>query len=448
MARADWYRLDNVGKFYAAQAGSSAQTVFRFSAAMADAVDAEALQAALDGTVALFPSFNVCLRSGLFWHYLEPSREAPQVQPEVLPICFGLHTGPRSVLFRVSWHERRINLEVSHMISDGRGSLEFFRVLVGLYAQARYGAPCEDVGDDAAALEARRHQAEDSFSRHYDARCATSTPSAKPFILPGLRDQAQPTFMEYHLSAGRVHQWARSMGASVTSLIIAAVICAIRAEMPARDRSRPIRLDVPVDLRQFFESTTMRNFFGLAFVSYTPGPSDEPLDAVAGQVQQQILASCTADAVKGRMNRMVALEKNAALRLAPLFAKDLVLGLADRMAAREVTTTVSSLGRVTLPASAAPFVRSVSVLTSTRGLNFVACTFDDDLSIGISTAYRSLAVVRSLCRIFADQGIQGRIDINQDAQQVDQRVREMRFEETVRQMGAVRKERSGHAHLR
>ena len=160
MARADWYRLDNVGKFYAAQAGSSAQTVFRFSAAMADAVDAEALQAALDGTVALFPSFNVCLRSGLFWHYLEPSREAPQVQPEVLPICFGLHTGPRSVLFRVSWHERRINLEVSHMISDGRGSLEFFRVLVGLYAQARYGAPCEDVGDDAAALEARRHQAD------------------------------------------------------------------------------------------------------------------------------------------------------------------------------------------------------------------------------------------------------------------------------------------------
>ena len=422
MARAAWYRLDNVGKFYAAQAGSSAQTVFRFSAAMADAVDAEALQAALDGTVALFPSFNVCLRSGLFWHYLEPSREAPQVQPEVLPICFDLHTGPRSVLFRVSWHERRINLEVSHMISDGRGSLEFFRVLVGLYAQARYGAPCEDVGDDAAALEARRHQAEDSFSRHYDARCATSTPSAKPFILPGLRDQAQPTFMEYHLSAGRVHQWARSMGASVTSLIIAAVICAIRAEMPARDRSRPIRLDVPVDLRQFFESTTMRNFFGLAFVSYTPGPSDEPLDAVAGQVQQQILASCTADAVKGRM--------------------------ADRMAAREVTTTVSSLGRVTLPASAAPFVRSVSVLTSTRGLNFVACTFDDDLSIGISTAYRSLAVVRSLCRIFADQGIQGRIDINQDAQQVDRRVREMRFEETVRQMGAVRKERSGHAHLR
>ena len=66
MDAATRYRLDNVGTFYAAQAGSPVQTVFRFSAAMADAVDAAALQAALDDTVALFPSFNVCLRSGLF----------------------------------------------------------------------------------------------------------------------------------------------------------------------------------------------------------------------------------------------------------------------------------------------------------------------------------------------------------------------------------------------
>lgn len=447
MDRAHKYRLDNVGTFYAAQAGSPVQTVFRFSAVMADAVDPAALQAALDGTVALFPSFDVRLRSGFFWHYLEPAAKPPRVQPEALPICFGLHTGHRSTLFRVSWYERRLNLEVSHMISDGRGSLEFFRTLVGLYAQHRYGAPYEGALGEAATA-ARSQQAEDSFSRHYDRHAATSTPSVRAWRLPGLRDQAQPTFMEYHLPAGRVHQWARSMDVSVTSLIIATVLCALREHMPVRDRNRPIRLDVPVDLRQFFDSSTMRNFFGLAFVSYVPGPADEPLAAVAAQVQQQILAGCTADAMKGRMNRMVALEKNPILRKAPLFVKDLALALGARITARETTTTVSSLGRVELPASAAPYVRSVSVLTSTTGLNFVACTFDDDLSIGISTVYRSLAVVRSLCRIFAGEGIEGRIDINQDAQQVAHRLGEMRVADTLHQMSTVRKGRDGHAHLR
>ena len=51
MARTPWYRLDNVGKFYAAQAGSPNQTIFRLAATMVDEVDAQALQRALDATV-------------------------------------------------------------------------------------------------------------------------------------------------------------------------------------------------------------------------------------------------------------------------------------------------------------------------------------------------------------------------------------------------------------
>ena len=63
MADASWYRLDNVGKFYAAQAGSPNQTIFRLAATMVDEVDEQALQRALDAAVAQFPGFNVSLRS-------------------------------------------------------------------------------------------------------------------------------------------------------------------------------------------------------------------------------------------------------------------------------------------------------------------------------------------------------------------------------------------------
>ena len=66
MARAAWYRLDNVGKFYSAQAGRSAQTVFRISSEMSEEIDPLILQAALDATLETFPGFNVMLRSGLF----------------------------------------------------------------------------------------------------------------------------------------------------------------------------------------------------------------------------------------------------------------------------------------------------------------------------------------------------------------------------------------------
>ena len=263
MARATWYRLDNVGKFYSSQAGSSAQTVFRYSATIADEVDPDLLQHALEKTVDTFPGFNVCLRSGMFWHYLEQSAKPPAVQRENLPICYGLHVDAKSVLFRVSYYRDRINLEVSHMVSDGRGTLSFFKTLLYSYLQERYGI--EDVPQE---YDGSDHQkSEDSFDKYFEREKAASTHASKVYRLSGWRDVADPTFLEYHLPAQKVLDLARSCGVSLTSLVIAVVVCSIRAEMSRRDRHRAIRLDIPVDLRQYFESATTKNFFGLAYVS-------------------------------------------------------------------------------------------------------------------------------------------------------------------------------------
>lgn len=66
MDKTTWYRLDNIGKFYASQAGSPTQTIFRYSATLVDAIDPAALQRALDRALTIYPSFNVKLRSGFF----------------------------------------------------------------------------------------------------------------------------------------------------------------------------------------------------------------------------------------------------------------------------------------------------------------------------------------------------------------------------------------------
>ncbi|MFR5093324.1 MAG: hypothetical protein ACLTDR_16255 [Adlercreutzia equolifaciens] len=77
MADASWYRLDNVGKFYAAQAGSPNQTIFRLAATMVDEVDEQALQRALDAAVAQFPA-STCrcapACSGITWNLPAPRR--------------------------------------------------------------------------------------------------------------------------------------------------------------------------------------------------------------------------------------------------------------------------------------------------------------------------------------------------------------------------------------
>lgn len=431
MARATWYRLDNVGKFYSAQAGRSAQTVFRYSATLLDEVDADVLQCALEKTVRTFPNFNVSLRSGMFWHYLEQADESPVVQQENLPICFGLHAGAKSILFRVSYYRTRINFEVSHMVSDGRGALSFFKALLYAYLQKRY-----EIEGVAIEYDGSDHQkAEDSFNKYFERGKTASARAPKVYRIAGWRDTADPTFMEFHLPARKALDLARSYNVSLTSLLIAAIICAIRAEMPRRERNRAIRIDIPVDLRQFFASTTTRNFFGLAFVSYTPGDRDEEVGAIATQVHAQLKAATETEQLKSRMNRMIALEKNLLLRFAPLFVKDIALDIANRFVTRETTTTVSNLGRIDIADELRPYIRDINILTSTRGLNFTLCSFGDDLSIGISTVYANPDVVKNLVRYFSSQGIEGVININKTSEEVAEDRLEAQFETSVKRLG-------------
>ena len=63
----DWYRLDNAGVLYSALKKEKSAPVYRFSAVMAEKVDPDALQRAVDRTMPRFPSFRVRIRKGAFW---------------------------------------------------------------------------------------------------------------------------------------------------------------------------------------------------------------------------------------------------------------------------------------------------------------------------------------------------------------------------------------------
>lgn len=431
MARDTWYRLDNIGKFYSSQAGSPTQTVFRYSATLTEDVNPYVLQHALLKTVGIFPGFNVCLRSGLFWHYLQQSPTAPQAVPESLPVCFGLHVDAKSVLFRVSYHRTRLNFEVSHIVSDGRGSLNFFKALLYLYLAERHGIEGVEVEYDGSDSQ----KEENSFDKYFERDKAGPTPLPRPYRLTGWHDMSDPTFLEYHLPVRPVLDLAHEYGVSMTSLLIAVIMASIREDMPQRLRDRHICMDVPVDLRQYFKSVTAKNFFGLAFVSYAPGEQDEDVAQVARTVHAQLKAATALDHLKQRVNRMVALEKNPFMRFVPLFIKDLALEAADRVSRRSTTTTLSNIGAIKVDPRLAPYIEDINILTSTTGLNFTVCSFGDDLSIGVSTVYSNLNVVKNLCRFFSARGIHGRVNINKTNEEIAEDQLEKAFEDSMRQLG-------------
>ena len=137
------------------------------------------------------------------------------------------------------------------------------------------------------------------------------------------------------------------------------------------------------------------------------------------------------------MMRMVKLEKNPLVRAVPLIVKDAALDFAAWRAAREVTCTVSSLGRVQLDDAVTPYVEGISALTSPAGLNFILCTCGNDLCIGVSSRFVSLRAARHLVDVLAAEGLHGQANLNKSSEQVDAALRESALEERLAAIGAT-----------
>lgn len=90
MVRNNWYKLDNVGKFYSFTNKNKIPAVFRYSVSLKEVIDEEILQNALNDILKYFPNFNCHLKKGIFWYYLENSNKIVEVKKEKYYNIYGI----------------------------------------------------------------------------------------------------------------------------------------------------------------------------------------------------------------------------------------------------------------------------------------------------------------------------------------------------------------------
>lgn len=405
----DWYKLDNVGKFYSFTNKSKIPAVFRYSVSLKEVIDKETLQHALDDILKYFPNFNCHLKKGIFWYYLETTNKSVEVQKENTPICCKIYKDEDDVLFRVSYYKKRINFEVSHILSDGRGSLIFFKSLIYKYLILK--EQIEDIELDVDSSISEKN--EDSFDKYYTREKVKIPKGRKIYRYKGKKKNTI-TYMEYHISTKKTLELAHKYKASLTALLASVLICSYQEMMRELELNKTIKIDIPVDLRQFFKSSTSRNFFGLTSVTYKFDSKNYDFADVIHSVNSELQKNVTKERLKIRMNQMISLEKNVLARFVPIFIKDIILKMADLISSTGCTSCLSNIGVITVDKKLESYIENFNVLNTSGSLKLTICSFKDDLSIGISSKYVNNDIVKNFCRFFKDNGISGVINISEE----------------------------------
>ena len=409
MKERNWYKLDNVGKFYSFTNKNKIPAVFRYSVSLTKEIDEDILQKALDETLKIFPNFNCHLKKGFFWYYLENTNNRINVYKENGKICSKIYKDEDDILIRVNYYKKRINFEVSHILSDGRGSLTFFKCLIYKYLIIKENLLDIEIDGDSSLYE----KSEDSFDKNYTKQKPPVTNKRKIYQYKGRRKK-DITYIEYHISARDTLELAHRYSTSLTSLIIAVLICSYHKQMKQVEYDKTIKIDVPVDLRHFFKSTTSRNFFGLTSVSYKFDSKEYDFKDVIESVNNQLRKNTTLENLKPRMNQMISFEKNIIARFVPIFIKDFVLKIADLISSGGCTSCVSNIGSIKVDERLEQYIENFNVLTTSGSLKLTICSFKDDLSIGISSKYVNNNIIKNFCRFFSDENINGIINISEE----------------------------------
>lgn len=398
-----WSKLDNVAIIFPSARYQSDTHVFRFSCNLYEAVEEEALTRATEEMLDRFPFYRSVLKRGLFWYYLDESDVRPVVHEENKPPCAAIYfAGEYQLLFEVTYYKNRINLEVFHVLTDGTGAIQFFTELITRYMTIAHGL--EGV---RGALDASTEQMQsDAFIKHYNEEIhSRRKKSATSHRLKGVRfPDNRLSLISARMNVRDVLDEAHKHGVSMTTFLCAAMMNSIREQMSLRELKKPITACVPVNLRNHFESKTMRNFFITTYVPYSYEPGDD-FSTVVKKVDAAIKKNLSPSLLEEGMNALLALENRLISKIVPLFIKNIALNLAYRADQKRRTFTISNVGVIRMPEEIEGYIESFDVFSSTNQAVMTVVSFRDVLSINITSPFVNRDYLRAFIRSLTKAGV-------------------------------------------
>lgn len=408
-----WYRIDNAGHMYSSITSTRVTTLFRFSIELKETIDVKNGNYALRKTLERFPFLNANLRSGFFWFYLRSSRSFPELEEETYYPCMNLYLKKSRIFpFRVLYFKKKLSFEFSHIIFDGESALKFISVFISYYLKecgkiTELLPVCkEDFSDE---------ERENGFRKHYDNKVPSIkntdkayklkyklSPKGSFFVCSGLMDIKD------------IKEVSKKYNASIFIFLMAVYIKTI-IEINENIK-RPIVINVPVSLRNFFPSKTMSNYFITITPSIDPRVGEYSLEEIIDYLKNYFAITLNEKTIRRYISTAVKYEDWAVFKMMPLFLKNIILpNIYKTYGENTFTSGISNLGRVSFSKEIDENIERIDVFAAPSTGNIIKAilvSFDDKLSFTFSKLTLDKSFEREFFRNLREYGIVATVENN------------------------------------
>lgn len=421
--RKTWYKLDLSAIVYPTLQRKDFSSVYRLSVLLHEKILPDVLQQAVDLALPRFPTYKVAIRKGLFWRYLEPNlRPGPFIQKDInnpcMPMPFKANNG---YLLRIYYYENRISLEAHHCLGDGSGGMSVLHTITACYLELLG----HEITSGYLVLdrneEPHPEELEDAYMKYANAKVRPPRPGEKAYRVRGTKEPFYTlNIIDGILSVSQVMAVAKKHNATITEYLNAVLLYALlqKQEADGRPKLRPVKIAMPVNLRRFFPSKTLRNFITMIYPSIDPRLGDYTFDEIITHVHHYMRYYINEKFMRGDITTNAATQRHPFIRITPLFIKDFTVRLFyTKIQDRNSSAGLTNMGVLKIPESMKPYVSRFDIYMGqpfSSRTNCAIISYDDILTINFASSILEADVERFFFRKLVQDGIHVNIETNRN----------------------------------
>lgn len=411
-----WRKLDNSAKIFPLSSSRKYSSVFRLSAVMKENISPKLLEKAVNNALNKFEFFKVRLKTGFFWYYFEYNDKKVVIEEEKDYPCKYIDPNTNNdYLFKVTYFERKINIDIFHSLTDGNSAIQFFKEIVYQYIEIEYA---KEFKDKLRTDRKFNFNAEDSYLKNYNKKVKNNTKSKKAYTLKGRKipfDAIRATHEIIDLT--KLKEVSKEKEVTITQLLTGILIKAIYlGNMKEINNNKPIKICVPVNLKKYFKSETINNFFSyITIVADSKKIDFTNLDQILNLVKNDFEELLKPDEIIKTMSSNVKLGNNFFIRIIPLFMKQIFVRLSYLEIRKYTTTTFSNIGRIGIISDYQKYIEDFFFLIAPERVEKIkcsTCSYEDKMFFTFTSILMQTNIENEFKNILEELGIHVEIESN------------------------------------
>ncbi len=420
----EWRKLDNSAKIFPISTGKKYSNVFRLSAVLKEKINPEILEKAVKIALEKYKSFKVRLKDGFFWNYLEHNTKEPIIEQENEYPCKYIDPKTNNgYLFKVTYYDKKINIDIFHTLTDGNNGSVFFREIVYSYLEMAHP---EDFKEEQRRYRKAEYTIEDSYIKNYDKKVKDKHSLKKAYCLKG-RKISLGAISAIHeiIDLDILKKETKKQECTVTQYLTAVLVyCIYKANFQKNNKKnailkKPIKICVPVNLKRYFSSKTINNFFSYITVEANTKEliknKDLDFDKILTIVKEEFKEKLTEKEIQKTMSSNVKLGINPFIKTIPLILKKPIVRISYKEIRKYTTMTFSNIGRIGIIGKYQKYIEHFLMLMSPDPVEKIkcsACSFENEIVFTFTSILNNCNIEKEFYEFLTKKGIKSSIESN------------------------------------